>query len=425
MDNLAILNGDAIELENFKLLGVALAIGLLIGLERGWSARDRAEGTRIAGLRTYGLLALLGGLWAMLARQAGPVLIGFAFLAVALLVLGAYRGSLKKFGDFSITGSIASLITFSLGALSVFGHSLLAAATAVVMTALLGFKPILHDWVNRIEQEELYATLKLLLISVVILPVLPNRAFGPWEAFNPYHIWLMVVSIAAISYLGYFAMKIVGSRNGPMLTGLFGGLVSSTMVTLNLARLERQFPDMQNALAAGILVACATMFLRIALITSILNTQLFQVLLPALLTSGGMIFLMAFWLWRRAEEFPQQAEIKLKNPFQLGMALKFAALLIVVILLTRLLKFYFGDIGTYFVAAVSGIADVDPIALSLAQGSKTGAEIKVAGDAIALAVLANSTFKSLLTLLIGNRTLGWRVGGASLLAILAGLLVLL
>jgi len=375
-------------------------------------------------LRTYGLMGLLGGLWAMIAQHAGNLVLGFAFLALTLIILSAYHDSLKRFGDFSMTGSIASLTTFSLGALSAFGHGLLAASTAVVITALLGFKPILHDWVNRIEQQELYATLKLLLISVVILPVLPNQQYGSLDMVNPYLIWWMVVLIAGISYLGYFAMKIVGNRHGPMLTGILGGLVSSTVVTLDLARLVKSSPTLCNALAAGILVACATMFLRILLVIGILNPKLFQALFPALTTSGCLTLLMAFWLWRRVEDYPTESGLQLKNPFQLGMALKFAGLLILVMVLTRWLKSYFGDLGTYFVAAISGIADVDPITLSMAHVAKSAQDITVAGNAILLAILTNSIFKASLTWLIGNPALSARVGGCSIISIIAGAMFL-
>ena len=216
------------ELENFKLLGIALAIGLLIGLERGWRGRDLGEGMRVAGLRTHGMIGLLGGLSGILAQQVDAFLMGFVFLGLTSVLLLAYSKSLDKFQDFSITGVIASLITFTLGALTVFGHITLASASAVVITALLGFKPLLHGWLKKLEQEELNATLKLLLISVVILPILPDQGYGPWDAFNPYHIWLMVVLIAGISYLGYFAIRIVGNQHGPVLTGALGGLVSST-----------------------------------------------------------------------------------------------------------------------------------------------------------------------------------------------------
>jgi uncharacterized membrane protein (DUF4010 family) len=419
----AAFNVTLVELTNFKLLAIALAIGLLIGLERGWSARDKADGMRIAGLRTYGLLSLLGGLWAMLSQQTGPLLMGFAFLGLTAMLLAAYRGSLKKFEDFSITGSIASLITFSLGALTVFGHIALASATAVVMTSLLGFKPLLHGWINRIEQQELYATLKLLLISVVILPVLPDQGFGPWAAFNPYYIWWMVVLIAGISYLGYFAMKIVGNRHGPVLTGVFGGLVSSTVVTLNLSRLSSQYPNMQNALAAGILMACATMFARILLLTFILNPKLSQYLLPAFSVMCLLTLLMAFLLWFSLRSFRSDQTMKLENPFQLGTALKFAMLLAVVMLLTRLLKIYFGDMGTYLLAAVSGIVDADAITLSMAHLSKTSPELDAASHAILIAVFANTGFKCLMSWWLGDRTLALRVGGASIVAIAGGLIV--
>ena len=213
------------ELENFKLLGVALAIGLLIGLERGWRTRDREEGMRVAGLRTYGMISLLGGLSGILTQQVNAFFIGFVFLGLSSVLLLAYSKSIDKFGDFSITSIIASLITFTLGALTAFNHITLACASAVVITSLLGFKPLLHGWMKKLEQRELHATLELLLISVVILPILPDQGYGPWNAFNPYHIWWMVVLIAGISYLGYFAIRIGGNQHGPVLTGAFGGLV--------------------------------------------------------------------------------------------------------------------------------------------------------------------------------------------------------
>ena len=417
----AAIHENLIELQNFKLLAVALAIGLLIGLERGWNMRDKADGMRIAGLRTYGLLSLLGGLWAILAQQSGPALMGFAFVAVTLVLLVAYRGSLKKFENYSITSTIASLATFSLGALTLFGHAVLAAATAVVVTSLLGFKPLLHAWLNKLDQAEIYATLKLLLISVVILPVLPDDYYGPWQAFNPYHVWLMVVLIAAISYLGYFAIKIVGNRHGPMLTGICGGLASSTAVTLDLSRMAKDYPQMHNALAAGILMACATMFARILLVTSILNSGLFRILLPALAVMSAITYLAAFGLWRKAGDISAEQEVKLQNPFQLGIALKFGALLLLVMLLSKLLKLYFGDMGTYFLAAVSGITDVDAITLSLANMSKTAQELNVAAYAVLIAVFMNTAFKSALSWVVGDSGLFLRVGGASMMAFTVGL----
>jgi len=411
------------ELENFKLLGIALAIGLLIGLERGWRTRDRDEGMRVAGLRTYGMIGLLGGLSGILAQHLDTYLLGFVFLGLTAVLLLAYSKSLNKFEDFSITGTIASLITFTLGALTVFGHIALASASAVVITSLLGFKPVLHGWLKKLEQHELHATLKLLLISVVMLPILPDQGYGPWAAFNPYHVWWMVVLIAGISYMGYFANRIVGNQHGPVLTGALGGLVSSTAVTLNLSKLSTQLPNMENVLAAGILTACATMFARTLLLTSVMNPALFRALLPALLVMTVFTYLVAFVLWRNGRGFRTIEEMPLANPFQLGMALKFGAFLVVILLLSKLLKIYFGDMGAYFLAAASGLADVDPITLSMSQMSKESSEVNVAARAIFIAVSVNSGIKAVFSWLVGGPALAVRVGSALAGAVVAGLLI--
>lgn len=410
------------DLESFKLLGIALAIGLLIGLERGWHARNRDEGMRVAGLRTYGLISLLGGLWGILAKEVTPLLIGFGFLGLTLVLLVAYRESLNKLEDLSITSIIASLITFALGTLTVFGHITVACSAAVVITSLLGFKPLLHGWMKKLAQQELEATLQLLLISVVILPILPDQGYGPWAAFNPYHIWWMVVLIAGISYLGYFAIKILGNRHGPVLTGAFGGLVSSTAVTLNLSRLSSQYPRNERVLAAGILTACATMFARTLLLTWIINPGLSRLLLPALLVMSLFTYLSAFLLWRTAWGFRTNEELSLENPFQIGMALKFGAFLTIILLLSNLLKMYFGNMGTYFLAAASGLADVDPITLSMSRMSQHALSLPVAARAILIAVSVNSGIKGIFSGSIGGFVLGRWVIGTLLVAVVAGLL---
>ncbi|MGZ8928960.1 MAG: MgtC/SapB family protein [Methylobacter sp.] len=411
------------ELESFKLLSIALAIGLLIGLERGWRTRELEEGMRVAGLRTYGMISLLGALSGILAQQINAYFMEFAFLGLASILLVAYSKGLDRFKDFSITGTVASMITFTLGALTVFGHIALAAASAVVITSLLGFKPLLHSWMKKLEQEELDATLKLLLISVVVLPILPDRNYGPLAAVNPYQIWWMVVLIAGISYLGYFAVKIVGNQYGPILTGALGGLVSSTAVTLNLSRLSKQYPNIENVLAGGILTACATMFIRTLLLTSVMNPKLSLALLPALLIMSAFTYFVAFLLWRSGRGFRTDEEIKLENPFQLGMALKFGAFLVVIMWLSKLLNVYFGDMGNYFLAATSGMADVDPITLLMSQMSRDGANLSVAAKTILIAVSVNSSVKGVLILTIGSQALALRVGVPLVGAVIAGLLI--
>jgi uncharacterized membrane protein (DUF4010 family) len=223
--------------------------------------------------------------------------------------------------------------------------------------------------------------------------------------------------------MGYFAIKIVGNQHGPVLTGVLGGLVSSTAVTLNLSKLSTQYPKMENVLAAGILTACATMFARTLLLTSVMNPTLFRALLPALLVMTIFTYFVAFLLWQNARGFRTIEEITLENPFQLGVALKFGAFLVVIMLLSNLLKVYFGDMGAYFLAATSGLADVDPITLSMSQMSKEGLEVSVAARGILIAVSVNSGIKGIFSWVIGGRALALRVGSTLVGAVVAGLLI--
>lgn len=411
------------ELEYLQQLGVALAIGLLIGLERGWHARTRGEGMRVAGLRTYGIVAMLGNLLGVLAQQTNVWMSAIGFLSLTAILLVAYSKSLSKFENYSITSVVATLVCFTLGTLTAFGHVRLASSSAVIITLLLGFKPLLHEWVNRWEQHELEATLKLLLISVVMLPILPDRGFGPWGIFNPYLLWWMVVLIAGISYLGYFSIKIIGNKHGPVVTGLLGGLVSSTAVTLNLARLSKHTPSMRNTLSAGILTACGTMFVRSLVLASIVNPALLPFLLPVLALASVISYFAAFILWRNINDFQRDGDIPLENPFQLGVAIKFAVLLIVILFLSRWLRDLYGDIGTLVLAAFSGIADVDPITLSMSQLSKNGLALNVAAQAIVIAVSVNSGVKSCIAMATGDRVLALTVGGVLFLAIVLSLVI--
>ncbi|MDA3868366.1 MAG: DUF4010 domain-containing protein, partial [Gammaproteobacteria bacterium] len=261
----------------FYCLSVSLAIGLLIGTERGWKAREAKEGERIAGVRTYGLIGLLGGGTSLLAAEFGVLALGLAFVGLAGALTTAYvvnRGNGER--DIGITSLIAGLLTFTLGAVAAMGEVAIAAAFAVVTTLLLSYKPVLHRWVRVLEAEELRATIKLLLISVVLLPILPNQGYGPWQVLNPYTLWWMVVLIAAISFVGYFAIKIAGARRGIIFTGLFGGLASSTALTLHFSRLSHRNKALESIRAMGILLACGTMFPRMLLVASVIHPELFK-----------------------------------------------------------------------------------------------------------------------------------------------------
>lgn len=402
-------------MELFERLAIALALGLLIGLERGWKGREAAEGQRIAGIRTFGLISLLGALWAMAAREVGEVLLGFAFVAFAGVLIAAHVVGAREQQGYGITTVVAALITFVLGALSMVGDLAVTAAAAVVTTVLLGVKPLLHEWVQHLKWRELLAAFKLLLISVVLLPVLPDRGYGPWEALNPRQIWWWVVLIATISFVGYFAVRIAGTRLGILFTAMFGGLASSTALTLNFSRLGRRSPGGHLLLSAGIIVAAATMFPRVLLEVGIVNPQLLPLVLWPMLAMTLSCCLAAPLLWRRAAR-GSCPEVKLENPFELRPALQFGVLLVAIMLLSKAAEQWFGATGIYVLAAVSGLSDVDAITLSLSRLARHDLDAHVAARSIVLASIVNTLAKGTLVSALAGRRMGLQVGNVFLLA---------
>jgi len=391
-------------------LGAALAIGLLIGVERGWHEREAKEGARIAGVRTYGLVGLLGGGLALIAEKFGALVMGLAFIGLAGLLAAVYVENLRRGrSDVGITSLVAALLTFALGALAAMGEVVTAAACAVLTTLLLGYKPQLHRWVNALEGEELRAGIKLLLISVVLLPILPNRGFGPWQALNPYAIWWMVVLIAGISFLGYFAVKIGGAARGTVFTGLAGGLASSTAVTLHFSRIAARDPALAPVLATGVLLACGTMFPRMLLVASLLNRDLFQPLLVPAAVMALCVYAPALVFLRRQARAQSYEASPLRNPLELKTALGFGALLALVMFLGKALRNFSGDAGVLVLAAASGIADVDAITLSLARMSGEDLGLTIAAVGVVIAGAVNSLVKGAMAAVIGGRRMGLRV----------------
>ena len=409
--------------ESFFHLGVALAIGLLIGVERGWKERAAKEGQRIAGIRTYGLLGLLGGGSALLAGHFGTLALGLVFIGVAGVLTTAYVVNLRRGSeDVGVTSLVAGLLVFVLGALAGVGEIAIAAASAVISILILGHKPLLHRWVSVLEETELQAGMKLLLISVVLLPVLPNQGYGPWQVLNPYLMWWMVVLIAAISFAGYFAIKLGGPRRGPVFAGLFGGLVSSTAVTLHFSRMAHQQQAMAPMLATGILLACGTMLPRMLLVTSIINSEVFVNLLAPAAVMAVVTYGPALFYWRAQSATPADAASPLKNPLELKTAISFGLILVVVMLLSKALQHWFGDMGVLVLAAASGVADVDPVTLSLSRLSQTDLAVHVAVLGIIIAATANSLVKAGMAAVIGGSAIGLRVGLPLLVSALAGLM---
>ncbi|MCB5173708.1 MgtC/SapB family protein [Microvirga lenta] len=402
-------------------LAVALAIGLMIGLERGWKQREEAEGERTAGLRTYTLTALLGGLCAILATHTSPVFLGLAFFGFAIGFSAFSWLEAKAEQNFSVTGVVAGLLTFALGAYAILGDLTVAVAAGVTVMLILALKKPLHSWLRRITWLEVRSVLILLAMTFLALPLLPNRTVDPWGAINPAEIWLLAILIAAISFAGYVAVRIMGSQAGVALAAAAGGLASSTATTVTLARMAREHPAASPLLAAGILLAGTVMVARVLIVASALNGAL---LLPLAwpLGAAGLVLLAAaaiLFLTNR-DDGREHPVLNIRNPFDLGMALKLAALIGAINLLTKWIGDTLGGSGLTALAAISGIADVDAITLSLARQSHEGIAIVTATLAIAVAVAVNTASKAALTFFFGAPKAGWIVSGASLTAVAAG-----
>ncbi len=402
---------------------VALALGLLIGLERGWERRDAPEGHRAAGFRTFGLIGLLGGVSTLPIAGLPHWLAPMMLAGLALIVALSYWRSSEEGRDISMTSAVAALLTFVLGGVAGTGELTVATASAVVVTILLGFKPELHRFLQRIAREELEATLRLLLISVVMLPILPDRGFGPWQALNPYRIWWMVVLVAAISYIGYFAHRMVGLRGGVIATALFGGLSSSTAVTVTLSREASKEQAATNLFAAGIIAASGIMFPRMIVIASIVAPGLALPLAIPLIVAALVSFALGAMVWwlHPGRELNRDQAAQFRNPLDLRTAFEFGVFFTVITFVSRAAQKTAGASGLYLVSAAAGLVDVDAITLTAANLWSHGhlpATVAVATIAIAAAV--NTVVKSILAGVLGGGRLGLWVGGPLLLGLAAG-----
>lgn len=419
-----------LDLQAAYRLGIAMALGLLVGLERGWRGREEAEGQRVAGLRTFGLIGLIGGGTGALALEfeasmAAAVLVGLVFVGLSILVAVVYVRAHPHDGDRGMTTEVSLLASFLLAVLAGVDRLELAAAGTIVMVLLLSYKDALHGWVAKLRYPELTAGFKLLLMSMVLLPLLPNRGFGPWEALNPYVIWWMVVLIAVLSFVGYFAVRIAGARAGTLFTALFGGLASSTAVTLNFARLSRRRKGHERLLAGGILLACGTMYPRMLIVAGLVAPAMFGQLALATLAMAAATYGSAAWLLRNRGRSVSADDLLPRNPLELTSALAFGALLAIVMLLGKALTEWFGDAGVYLLAAASGVADVDAINLSLSRMTSDGLALRVASIGIVLAAGVNSLVKSGMAISIGGPLLGRLVALPLVAASAAGLLLVL
>src|SRR5512137_1592816 len=376
-------------------LAVALGLGMLLGLER---QRTQGESqAAFAGVRTVALAALMGATAAYVQTELQlSWLLVAVFGAVAGLVWVSYAITAYR-GELGITTEITVLFSFLLGALCVWGWVGLAAALGVANLLLLALKNWLHSLAARIEAADVEATLKFAVITLIILPLLPNQNYGPppLDVLNPYKIWLMVVLISGLNFASYILVKVVGQEHGIGLTGILGGLVSSTAITLGFSQRSKTEPEAAEALALGILLAWTVMFFRVLIAVAVVNVALAQRLgvgigLMALVSLG-----ICAWLWWRGRTRAKAMVKSGPNPFELSEAIKFGLMFGVITFVAKAAQVFWGNAGLYLAGALAGLTDVDAISLSMANLSLADpANAGLAGRTILIAVLSNTLVKS-------------------------------
>lgn len=382
----------------------SLAIGLLIGLER-----ERSPAAR-AGLRTFSLVALAGTLGALLSEKTGaPWMLGAGLILMGGMMVATYFKATES-EDPGTTTVAAVVVCYTLGAMVWYDMEQLAVTLAILTTALLYFKPELRGVSRNLTRLDLVSILQFSVLSFVILPILPNQDYGPYHALNPYQIWWMVVLISGLSLAGYAALRIAGQRHGTLLTGLFGGIASSTATTLAFSRHGRNSPQLAGMAALVILLANWVVLIRLSILVALLAPGLLRPMLT-LFGGGALAGLIVLYLaWRRLDKQSNAPTLEMGNPTEIRAALSFGLLYAVVLFAAAWLSDWVGSQGVYAVALVSGLTDVDAITLSSLRLFNLGnLQIDQTANAILLAVLANIAFKSGLAAVIGGRALARHV----------------
>jgi len=399
---------------------IALALGALIGIER----ERKKEGAEFAGVRTFILIAILGTLSAYLSQDF-PYFWMVSLAGLVVLVGLSYLVTTRRNGDVGITTEIAAFLTFVLGMLCFSDEGMLMAPIfAIIITTLLAIKPHLHQFAHRVSEKELINTLKFLIIAFVILPLLPDEVMGPLAVFNPFQIWLMVVFISAISFTGYILMKFIGPEKGLGVTGIVGGLVSSTAVATSMAARVKESGLLMKAAVFATVVASSMMFLRMLFEVSVINPTLLPQLSAPMLVMGVLGIILGIFVWRRTEVKQMDADLKLDNPFSLKPALIFGALFLAILFISKIANIYLGSSGVYLASIISGVADVDAITISMALLAPDTISNNTAVTAITLAAISNTVFKFLITLFLGTRKLGRNIGIIFFVIVLAGLVTI-
>lgn len=411
-------------IENFA---IALLLGLIVGLEREFQ-HQKEKVLDFAGVRTFTLLALFGWLTGFFAQQieeSSFVLLGF--LSVVLFVIAGYVAVVWKGTKIGGTSEVSAVIIFLLGVMVSYNLIFIAVISAILMTTILSYKYHLHHFAQKLAIEEVHAGLKLGIISLVVLPLLPNKAYAPTDIpvlkdvialfpaaydilsttqlFNPFKLWLIVVFICALSTTGYILIKVVGARKGIGLTSAIGGIVSSTALTSALSESSKK-SKWHYTFAFGVIIAWAIMFFRVLFVTFVLNKEVFFSLLVTLgLMTIASIACALYFFYQRAPRGKQtETAVAFTSPFALLPALKLGIFFVLILFLAKIFQVLFGSTGIYVASIVAGLADVDPITISMVTlASSHEISISVAVTAITLAAVSNTIGKAGIAYLFGAR----------------------
>ena len=407
-------------LDLYLRIGIALGIGLLVGAQR--EKVDKAPG----GIRTFALIALFGSITALLAQEFGQWLLAAAFFALTGLIVMANWLETKKDHEHGagITSEIAALLVFGISAYLMHGEKELAVVSAGVIALLLHYKDPLHSFVGKLSEGDLHAIMQFVLISLVILPVLPNETYDPYGVLNPFKIWLMVVLIVGIGLFGYVAFKLFSAKAGTLLGGILGGMISSTATTISAARDTKDSPSRATAAALIIMIATAVSIVRVLLEVFAVANSFFLTFIGPFSVLLGVFLLLTFILYRtKSDEIVSQDEPK--NPAQLKPAILFGLLYAVILFVVAATSENFGERGLYVVAILSGLTDVDAITLSTAQMMNKGrVEVDTGWRLVMVATLANTLFKGGVVAFLGGRALLKRIVVLYGIAILSGIAII-
>lgn len=412
-------------------IALAFGIGLLIGLERGWSTRAMPPGSRVAGIRTFGISGLLGGLVAALAAPAGTLpdvagalLIGASFAAFTGVFVVFNRDASRADSNRSVTGTIAALLTFMLGAYAVLGDRSIAAAAAVSAAGVLAFREGIHRWVAHLTRRELESGLALLAMTFIALPIMPNRAVGPLGGVNLREVWIIAIALAALSFMGYVAVKYFGERRGELVSAAVGGLISSTAVTITNARRVSIGEGSASLLASATAVATAISLVRVTAIATVLTPSLLLPVGAPLLVAAAVAVMLA-WLRARRREPAAAAHtaVEYRNPFAFWSVLAMAALMSVLVVAGRWLSERYGNTGTIGGAVAMGLVDVDAMTVSMAHPAANASSLQIASWAILCGVASNTALKVAVAAVIARGRFALDIAAICLTCAIAAVLV--